>query len=75
MPAKVYLRNFELASGNREMKFILDQKMTCFNGIYPFKIFPDKELSRLEFKPITIFYGGNGDRQNNFIEHHCRKNK
>ena len=59
MPAKVYLRSFELASGNREMKFILDQKMNCFNGIYPFKIFPNKGISRLEFEPITIFYGGN----------------
>ena len=60
MPAKVYLRSFDLASDSREMKFILDQKMTCFNGIYPFKIFPDKGLRSLEFEPITIFYGGNG---------------
>lgn len=60
MPAKVYLRSFDLVSSGREMKFILDQKMTCFNGLYPFKIFPNKGLSRLEFEPITIFYGGNG---------------
>ena len=60
MPAKVYLRSFDLASDSREMKFILDQKMTCFNGIYPFKIFPDKGLRSLDFEPITIFYGGNG---------------
>ena len=60
MPAKVYLRSFDLASDSRETKFILDQKMTCFNGIYPFKIFPNKGLRSLEFEPITIFYGGNG---------------
>ena len=60
MPAKVYLRSFDLVSDNREMKFILNQKMTCFNGIYPFKIFPEKGLRSLEFEPITIFYGGNG---------------
>ena len=60
MPAKVYLRSFDLVSEDREMKFILDQKMTCYNGIYPFKIFPEKELRSLEFEPITIFYGGNG---------------
>ena len=33
---------------------------TCYNGIYPFKIFPDKGLERVDFAPITIFYGGNG---------------
>ena len=60
MPAKVYLRSFDLVSDSREMKFILDQKMTCYNGIYPFKIFPDKGLRSLAFEPITIFYGGNG---------------
>ena len=60
MPAKVYLRSFDLVSSNCDMKFIMDQKMTCFNGIYPFKMFPGKGLSRLEFEPITIFYGGNG---------------
>ena len=60
MSAKVYLRNFELVSSGQETRSILGQKMTCFNGIYPFKIFPSKGLSRLEFEPITIFYGGNG---------------
>ena len=75
MPAKVYLRNFELASGNREMKFILDQKMTCFNGIYPFKIFPDKGLSRLEFEPITIFYGGNGSGKTTLLNIIAEKTK
>ena len=60
MPAKVYLRSFDLVSSNCDMKFIMDQKMTCFNGIYPFKMFPGKGLNRLEFEPITIFYGGNG---------------
>jgi len=60
MPAKVYLRSFDLASSGQEMKFILGQKMTFYNGIYPFKLFPGKELRRLEFEPITIFYGGNG---------------
>ena len=60
MSAKVYLQNFDLVSEDCEMRFILNQKMTCFNGIYPFKIFPDKDLRHLTFEPITIFYGGNG---------------
>lgn len=54
------MRSLELVSGGIESKFILDQKMTCFNGIYPFKIFPEKGLRRLEFEPVTILYGGNG---------------
>lgn len=60
MAGKVYLRSLELVSGGIESKFILDQKMTCFNGMYPFKIFPEKGLRRLEFEPVTILYGGNG---------------
>lgn len=55
MSAKVYLRQFDLVSSSRDMKFVLGQKMTCFNGIYPFKIFPEKGLGRIEFEPITIF--------------------
>lgn len=54
------MRSLELVSGGIESKFILDQKMTCFNGMYPFKIFPEKGLRRLEFEPVTILYGGNG---------------
>ena len=46
--------------------------MTCFNGIYPFKIFPDKGLRSLEFEPITIFYGGNGSGKTTFIKLLCR---
>ena len=60
MGEKVYLRSFDLVPDSVEMQFVLGQKMTCFNGVYPFKLFPDKGLSRLEFTPVTIFYGGNG---------------
>lgn len=58
--AKTYLSSLELPPALVEEKFCLEQKRTCYNGIYPFKIFPDKELERIEFSPITIFYGGNG---------------
>lgn len=75
MSAKVYLRSFDLVSEDREMKFILDQKMTCFNGIYPFKIFPDKDLDRLEFEPITIFYGGNGSGKTTLLNIIAEKTK
>lgn len=60
MAGKVYLRSLNLVSSGQDMKFMLDQKMTCYNSIYPFKIFPNKGLFRLEFEPVTILYGGNG---------------
>ena len=60
MAGKVYLRSLDLVSGGNDFKFVLDQKMTCYSSVYPFKIFPQKGLSRLEFEPVTILYGGNG---------------
>ena len=56
----IYLRQLELISDNAETQFIVNLKRTCFNTIYPFKIFPLKEFEYVDFAPITIFYGGNG---------------
>ena len=60
MANRLYLRELHLVSDAAEIRFIRDEKHTCFNTFYPFKIFPDKELSTVEFEPVTIFYGGNG---------------
>ena len=60
MHTKQYLRKITLASFGQEDDFIRSQRRTCYNGIYPFKIFPDKEMTSVSFAPITIFYGGNG---------------
>lgn len=57
---KSYLKNLTLVSYEAEIDFISQLKRTCFNGVYPFKIFPNKELEEVELAPITIFYGGNG---------------
>ena len=58
---KTYIDNLTLLSRNAEMAFWLYEfKHTCFNGVYPYKIFPDKGMYEVEFAPITIFYGGNG---------------
>lgn len=63
----IYLESFRLPSEGDEVDYILDKKnrkleMTCYsvNNIYPFKIFPEKGLRRLDFAPITLLYGGNG---------------
>lgn len=60
-----YLSDFSLASEQQEIDFIFSLSkidMTCYNrnNAYPFHIFPNKGLKRLEFAPITILYGGNG---------------
>ena len=57
---RTYIRELILPDETQEWKFILAQKKTCYNGIYPFKIFPQKELRRVELEPLTVFYGGNG---------------
>lgn len=56
----LYLKALRLAFDDAETQFILGQKRTCYKGVYPFKIFPQKGLERVDFAPVTIFYGGNG---------------
>lgn len=56
----VFLKSLKLQTDQQEVAFLLGQKRTCYNGVYPYKIFPEKELEEVEFAPITIFYGGNG---------------
>ncbi len=62
-----YLKELQLVSEAEEVDFILQQRRTCYNGIYPFKIFPQKELEVIEFSPITIFYGGNGSGKSTIL--------
>ncbi len=57
----------KLPGDDKEFRFILGQKRNCYNGIYPFKIFPEKGLDRVDFAPITIFYGGNGSGKTTFL--------
>lgn len=56
----IYLKELELASDRAETAVIFGEKRTCFGTMYPFKIFPEKQLQHIEFAPVTIFYGGNG---------------
>ena len=58
--SNLFVKKLELVPDSRETQFILGQKRTCYNGVYPFKLFPQKELSSLTFAPVTILYGGNG---------------
>lgn len=56
----VHLRQFKLAADDDELGIILNERRTCFNGVYPLKIFPQKGLEWIEFGNITCFYGSNG---------------
>ena len=53
----MYIKSLKLTSDNDKTIFIRDLVGTCYNGVYPFKIFPEKGLERIGFAPITIFYG------------------
>lgn len=63
----VYLRSFLLPSLNMREKFINDIKRTCYTTVYPFDVFPLRELPELSFEPITIFYGGNGSGKSTIL--------
>ncbi len=65
--SSVYLKSLELASELAEIDFIKGQKRTCYNGVYPFKIFPGKLLSAILFRPVTVFYGGNGSGKSTLL--------
>ncbi len=68
-----YLEGLTLPSGSAEEEYFLnfppELEMQCYGheSIYPFKIFPQKKLSRIDFAPITIFYGGNGSGKSTLL--------
>ena len=63
----IYARKFVLPSELAEIKVIENEKRTCFNTFYPFKIFPEKKLSHVDLDGITMFYGGNGSGKSTLI--------
>ena len=56
----LYLKSFNFPSEAGEYNFILDEKRTCFDTFYPFKILSKNSFERIDFEPVTILYGGNG---------------
>lgn len=63
----VYAKKLILPSAHAEIKAVELEKRTCFHTFYPFKIFPDKKLSEIEFDGITMFYGGNGSGKSTLL--------
>lgn len=56
----IYLDYVSFASEDAEWRFIMKQKMTCYDSYYPFGILAKKGLSEIEFRDVTVLYGGNG---------------
>lgn len=71
-----YLKSFTLPTDADELEYLLPSQpgkltkldMQCYaSNQYPFGIFPHKRLSKIEFEPITIFYGGNGSGKSTLL--------
>lgn len=56
----IYLSAFTFPSEGIEYDFILNEKRTCYNSFYPFKVLSKHQFEKIDFEPITILYGGNG---------------
>ncbi len=68
-----YLDAFILPSDDVEGSYLTSfphkLEMQCYShtNVYPFKIFPQKGLGRIDFEPITVFYGGNGSGKSTLL--------
>ncbi len=56
----LYLEGFRLPGIDFEEGFLGAISETCYDSFYPFGLFPPKDLDRIAFDTVTIFYGGNG---------------
>lgn len=56
----IYLNAFIFPDADMEFDFILEEKRTCYDSFYPFKVLSQNCFERIDFEPITILYGGNG---------------
>lgn len=66
----MYLESFSFPTEDDELNFQYGcEKLlkTCYNSTYPFGIFTYRRLPRIEFEPITVFYGGNGSGKSTML--------
>lgn len=58
----IYLNSIEFPNARTERGVLgnIIHGMTCFDTVYPFGIFTEKELARIDFESVTILYGSNG---------------
>lgn len=63
----VYLKEFNLLSEEFENSILINERRNYFHNQYPFRIFPDKKLEKMDFANITILYGGNGSGKSTIL--------
>ncbi len=74
----IYLKSFGLLNEKDENEIMFNQSLNIHKNLYPLNIFPQKQFEKIEFEPITIFYGGNGSGKTtllNIISEAVRANK
>lgn len=68
-----YIEAFSLATETQEGRYLTSfpykLEMQCYShtNVYPFNIFPQKRLERLDFEQITVIYGGNGSGKSTIL--------
>ena len=58
----IYLENFQFPDEERETDFFYRPddarlKRTCYDTYYPFQILSKRHFRRVDFEPVTVFYG------------------
>ena len=56
----IFLEKFIIPKSLHEGENLFDKDGKYIGGNYPSDLFPAKLLNEVDFKTITIFYGGNG---------------
>lgn len=58
----IYLERLEIPDQDAETDVILAERRTCFNGVYPFRVFPQKQITQFDsivnlwFPPIRLCF-------------------
>ena len=69
----IYLKSFSLPSIQDEYGWKISyrtkaQRRTCYgNNVYPFDLFPFREIQKFDMSDITILYGGNGSGKSTIL--------
>lgn len=63
----IYIRSLTLPSEIAENRVITEETGTCYNSFYPFGLFPQKQLRRIELDTVTMLYGGNGSGKSTLL--------
>lgn len=67
----LYLRSITLPDSETEFLSVASDKkkgvMTCYGSKYPFGMFPEMGLERIDFAPITVLCGGNGSGKSTLL--------